>query len=97
MPSHIFVQLGMWDDVSSQRGGLRRVEVANRAKEPAARTQDFHAVVARYDYLQLGKVDEAKKCVEIARQTAVEDKSDRVRNVTSGSSRYVIETERWAR
>jgi hypothetical protein len=98
MPSHIFVQLGMWDDVvaSNKTAYAASVSQIERKHLPRGR-EDFHTLSwLEYGYLQLGKFDDAKSCVEMARKTAAIDSSDRVRDgVASMKARYIVETERW--
>jgi len=73
MPSHVFTQLGMWDDVIASNlqsaASARRFEVAQRLD--AIWDQRGHALdYLVYAYLQEGKDGEARRVVEeIARAT----------------------------
>ena len=62
MPSHIFVHLGLWDDVVVlQRGGLDRVEGLGEAEGTANDELDLHAAAwLHYGYLQQGRYARAK-------------------------------------
>ena len=98
MPSHIFVQLGMWDDVVASNKMAYAASAAQIERKHLARgREDFHTLSwLEYGYLQLGKYDEAKACVELARKTAAADASDRVQQGFAGmQARYIVETERW--
>jgi len=98
MPSHIYVQLGMWTDVvaSNEVAYAAAVAQVDRKHLPHGR-EDFHTLSwLEYGLLQLGKFDEAKACVEKARKTAAIDTSSRVQDgLASMHARYIIETERW--
>jgi tetratricopeptide (TPR) repeat protein len=99
MPSHIFVQLGMWDDVIASNivAYKAAVDLADKKNLPRGR-EDFHTLSwLQYAYLQEGKFDEAQKCVDQAK--AVADKNmdnPRIRDGYAGmKARQVIETEKW--
>jgi tetratricopeptide (TPR) repeat protein len=98
MPSHIFVQLGMWDDVVASNivAYKAAVDLADRKNLPRGR-EDFHTLSwLQYAYLQQGKFDDAQKAVETARGVAEKDTSTRVRDgYASMKARQVIETARW--
>jgi tetratricopeptide (TPR) repeat protein len=99
MPSHIFVQLGMWDDVkrSNIAGYEAAVASIKRMKLPEGR-EDFHTLSwLAYAYEMLGQFDKAKTSVELARATAERNSANtRVRDgYLSMKARYVIESERW--
>ncbi|MEP6690820.1 MAG: hypothetical protein ABJD07_06675, partial [Gemmatimonadaceae bacterium] len=79
MPSHIFVQLGMWDDVvaSNERAwSASRAWVKARGARPTA--LDFHGFVwLQYGYLQQGRYAAARALIDSARTLlAGEDLSD---------------------
>jgi tetratricopeptide (TPR) repeat protein len=99
MPSHIFVQLGMWDDViaSNVVAYKAAVDLADKKNLPRGR-EDFHTLSwLQYAYLQEGKFDEAQKCVDQAK--AVADKNmdnPRIRDGYAGmKARQIVETEKW--
>src|SRR5262249_2795745 len=99
MPSHIFVQLGMWDDVIASNVVAYKAAVDLADKKNLARgREDFHTLGwLQYAYLQEGKFDEAQKCVDQAK--AVADKNidnPRIRDGYAGmKAGQVVETERW--
>jgi tetratricopeptide (TPR) repeat protein len=99
MPSHIFVQLGMWDDVIASNivAYKAAVDLADKKNLPRGR-EDFHTLSwLQYAYLQEGKFAEAQKCVDDAK--AVADKNmdnPRIRDGYAGmKARQIVETEKW--
>src|SRR4051794_34457252 len=98
MPSHIFVQLGMWDDViaSNVVAYKAAVDLAVAKNLPRGR-EDFHTLGwLQYAYLQEGKFDEAQKCVDQAREVADKDTAANVRDgYAAMKARQVVETARW--
>jgi tetratricopeptide (TPR) repeat protein len=98
MPSHIFVQLGMWDDVVASNivAYKAAVDLATAKNLPRGR-EDFHTLSwLQYGYLQLGKFDEAQKCVDQAKAVADKDSAPNIRDgYASMKARQVVETARW--
>src|SRR4051794_9362685 len=98
MPSHIFVQLGMWDDViaSNVVAYKAAVDLADAKNLPRGR-EDFHTLSwLQYAYLQEGKFDEAQKCVDQAKAVADKDSAPNVRDgYAAMKARQVVETARW--
>ena len=98
MPSHIFVQLGMWEDVvqSNIVAYKAAVDLAEAKNLPRGR-EDFHTLSwLQYAYLQQGKFDDAAK--QLATAKAVADKFD-APNVRDGyaamKARQVVESGKW--
>src|SRR5438034_3458116 len=82
MPSHIFVQLGMWDDVVASNIAAYKaaVDLAEKKNLPRGR-EDFHTLSwLQYAYLQQGNVSEAEKALATAKAVADKDSSPRVRD-----------------
>ncbi len=98
MPSHIFVQLGMWDDVVASNivAYKAAVDLAEAKKLPRGR-EDFHTLSwLQYAYLQQGKFDDAQKCVDQAKAVADKDPAPNVRDgYASMKARQITETEKW--
>jgi tetratricopeptide (TPR) repeat protein len=104
MPSHIFLPLGMWDDMlaSNQRSWAVARQEAIRAGSPGWYT-DFHSLNwMQYAYLQQGRWAEARALVDSARALTAEP----IRTPASGyvdasyaleqlAFRYAVETGRW--
>jgi tetratricopeptide (TPR) repeat protein len=98
MPSHIFVQLGLWDDVVASNIVAYKAadELAARKNLPRGR-EDFHTLSwLQYAYLQQGKFDEAAKTLATAKATADKDPSPGVvGGYSSMRARQVVETQKW--
>jgi tetratricopeptide (TPR) repeat protein len=99
MPSHIFVRLGMWPELERSNVAAYKAaeDVIARLHTPEGR-EDFHTLSwLEYAHLMLGKFDDAKHDVELAKQ-AVD------RNAGNGGieqsylgmrARYILETQKW--
>ena len=98
MPSHIFVQLGMWDDViaSNVVAYKAAVDLAVAKNLPRGR-EDFHTLSwLQYAYLQEGKFDDAQKCVDQAQAVADKDTAPNIRDgYASMKARQVVESAKW--
>ena len=99
MPSHIFVQLGMWEGVvasneASYRAALEHVE---RKGLPRGRSE-FHALQwYHYGQLQLGNEERARWALDEAFRTLERFPSKRVRRGTMRMlARHTLETQRWS-
>jgi tetratricopeptide (TPR) repeat protein len=99
MPSHIFVQLGMWQDVRASNivAYKAAIDLIERMHLPEGR-EDFHTLSwLEYANLMLGKFDEAKKNVDLAKQAA--DRNPQNPGVSQGYhtmlARYILETGKW--
>ena len=98
MPSHIFMALGMWDDV------VRANETAWAASE--ARIQQkglkiddrpYHTLYwLMYAYLQQGRFQDAKNLLDMINDDAQKTQSHYTRNyLASMRATYTIETQQW--
>ncbi len=99
MPSHIFVQLGMWDDVvKSNIVAYKAAADLNARMKPAEGREDFHTLGwLGYANLMLGKFDEAKKNLELAKAAADRNPTNTgIRNGYLGMrARVILETGQW--
>jgi hypothetical protein len=99
MPSHIYVQRGMWQQVAASNTEAYKAAVdLNTRMKLAEGREDFHTLSwLAYANLMLGKFDEAKKNVDLARQAADRNPDNRgVRNGYLGMrARYILETGQW--
>jgi hypothetical protein len=100
MPSHIFVQLGMWSDARTSNIAAYKaaVDVNTRLKLAEGR-EDFHTLSwLQYANLMLGNIDEAKRNVESAKAAA--DRNPANAGIRNGylamRARLILETEDWA-
>jgi tetratricopeptide (TPR) repeat protein len=99
MPSHIFVQLGMWDDVvrSNIDAHAAAVEINTRLKLAEGR-EDFHTLSwLLYGNLMLGRYDAARANVALARAAA--QRNPQNAGIRDGwlamRGRYLYETGQW--
>jgi tetratricopeptide (TPR) repeat protein len=98
MPSHIFVQLGRWKEAAASNEDSWAASVAwveRRGLAPEKR--DFHSLSwLLYADLQLGRLDKARRTLEIAKRAAEESGSARERGAAEGmEARWAVETGAW--
>jgi hypothetical protein len=99
MPSHIFVQRGMWEDVrTSNIAAYKAASELNARMKLAEGREDFHTLGwLVYANLMLGNIAEAKQNVEWAKQAA--DRNAANRGVRDGylgmRARVILETGQW--
>ena len=99
MPSHIFVQRGMWEDVrTSNIAAYKAATELNARMKLAEGREDFHTLSwLTYANLMLGNIAEAKQNVEWARQAA--DRNATNRGVRDGylgmRARLILEAGQW--
>jgi hypothetical protein len=99
MPSHIFVQRGMWEDVrKSNIAAYKSATELNARMKLAEGREDFHTLGwLEYANLMLGNIDEAKANVEAAKAAADRNPGNAgIRNGWLGMrARLILETEKW--
>lgn len=99
MPSHIFIQLGMWPDArTSNIAAYKAATELNARMKLAEGREDFHTLGwLEYANLMLGNIDEAKQNVEWAKQAADRNPGNAgIRNGYLGMrARLILETEKW--
>ena len=99
MPSHIFLQLGMWQDVVNSNIDAYAAAVAVNEKFGLAEgREDFHTLSWRaYAYLMLGQFDNAN--ADVARARAALGRNPDSAAVHNGylniRGRHVLETAQW--
>lgn len=89
MPSHIFVQLGLWHDVVASN---ERAWAASRAEIVARKLPNselsFHALQwLQYGYLQAGRFSDARKSIDTAREVL---KGEDVTKAAASDARYTV-------
>ena len=96
MPTHIFIQHGMWNEVANQN--VRAFQIAKDLWEPGdvpgdmAHSGDW----GQYGFLQLGDYAGARTRMEMFEQMALTTKHPRaVSALALQKARYIIETEEW--
>ena len=99
MPSHIYVQRGMWQQVVDSNVVAYKAAVDLNAKMKLAEgREDFHTLGwLSYANLMLGKFDESKKNVELAKAAA--DRNPTSAGIRDGylgmRARHIQETGQW--
>lgn len=99
MPSHIFVQLGMWQDAAASNVVAYKAAVdLNTRLKLAEGREDFHTLSwLAYANTMLGRTDEARKNVEMAKQAA--DRNPANRGIRDGylgmRARLISDTAQW--
>jgi tetratricopeptide (TPR) repeat protein len=85
MPSHIFLALGMWDDVIA----------SNEASWKASGKTGYHALSwLQYGYLQEGRFDDARRALGEMQAAAEKDKSARARmHLVAMRAAQIVATE----
>jgi len=97
MPTHIFIQHGMWNEVASQN--TRAFQVAHDLWAPGDVPGDMaHSLDwGQYGFLQQGDYAGARKAIELFDQMAATTKHRRAASAaTLSKARYIVETEEWS-
>jgi tetratricopeptide (TPR) repeat protein len=99
MPSHIYVQRGMWERVASSNVAAYKAATDVIARLRLAEGQeDFHTLSwLQYANLMLGKFDDAAKNLDLAKAAADRNAGNaRVQNGYLGMrARYILESGKW--
>ena len=96
MPTHIFIQHGMWNEVAYQN--VRAFDVAHDIWEPGDVPGDLShsGDWGQYGFLQIGDYPGARRRMEVFEQMAEKSKHPRAVNALALlKARYIIETEEW--
>src|SRR6202035_3916661 len=99
MPSHIFVQLGMWQDVKESNivAHQAAVDLIARMHLPEGR-EDFHTLSwLEYANLMLGQFDDAQKNLQTAKEAVDRNpKNTGIEQAYLGMrARYFLESSNW--
>ncbi|MFQ5790343.1 MAG: hypothetical protein ACE5JI_07665 [Acidobacteriota bacterium] len=98
MPSHIFIQLGMWDEASASNDAAYEASVRwVEGKGLSHAKHDFHSLGwGQYADLQRGRHQQAWKDIEVVKKVAEQTGSSSVkRSYTFMFTRYLVEAGRW--
>jgi tetratricopeptide (TPR) repeat protein len=98
MPSHIFLQLGMWKDAaSSDRAAFRASDVWIKRKALNATLRNYHALSwLQYELLQTGRFREAWDTLgELDPIVKASGELALLSDLSSMRARFVIESRRW--
>jgi len=99
MPSHIFVQLGMWKDVAASNTVAYKAaeDLVARMHLPEGR-EDFHTLSwLEYANLMLGKFDDARRNVDLAKEAVDRNPNNAglAQQYHTMLARYILETGKW--
>ena len=99
MPSHIFVQLGMWEAVVASNDGSYKTALEHVERKGIARGRsEFHALQwYHYGQLQLGNDDMAEWALDEAFRALAQFPTTSVRTSTMNMlARHTLETKGWS-
>ena len=104
MPSHIFLQLGMWPEAAaSNESAWEASDAWMKRKNLSLSVRDYHSLHwLMYVYLQQGRYNDAEKLLNLMKKVMSESKYDNKlrpgyyeNNYANMAATFVIETERW--
>jgi len=104
MPSHIFLQLGMWPEAAaSNESSWESSDAWMKRKNLPLSVRDYHSLHwLLYAYLQQGRYNDAEKLLNLMKKVMSESKyDDKLRpdyyenNYAMMAAAFVVETERW--
>lgn len=104
MPSHIFLQLGMWPEAAaSNQSAWEASESWMKRKKLSASVRDYHSLHwLTYVYLQQGRYSKAEELLTVMKKTITEStEENKLRpgyyqnTYASMAAAFVVETERW--
>lgn len=104
MPSHIFLQLGMWPEAAaSNQSAWEASEQWMRRKNLATNVRDYHSLHwLLYVYLQQGRYKQAEELLILMKKTMSESTYDNKLRpryyetiYASMAAAFIVETERW--
>ena len=104
MPSHIFLQLGMWTEAAaSNESAWAASDAWVKRKNLSLSLRDYHSLHwLLYVYLQQGRYTQAEELLGVMRKTMAESTNDNklrpgyyANNYAEMVSAFIVETERW--
>jgi tetratricopeptide (TPR) repeat protein len=97
MTSHIFVAMGMWDDVVTANEMAREVQDAQRAEQGLGPNGCGHYNSwLQYGYLQQGRIEAAEAEMDLCHRTIAENGPRAGAGYyASMRARFVLDTQRW--
>jgi tetratricopeptide (TPR) repeat protein len=104
MPSHIFLQLGMWPEAATSNESAWAVsDEWVRRKNLSVSLRDYHSLHwLLYVYLQQGRYTKAEELLSLMQKTMKESKYDNklrpnyyANNYANMASSFIVETGRW--
>ncbi len=104
MPSHIFLQLGMWTEAAaSNESAWESSDTWMKRKNLPVSVRDYHSLHwLLYVYLQQGRYNDAEKLLNLMKKVMSESTYDNKlrpayyeNNYANMAAAFVVETERW--
>ncbi len=104
MPSHIFLQLGMWPEAAaSNESAWEASDTWMKRKHLSPGVRDYHSLHwLLYVYLQQGRYHKAEELLSLMKQTMTDTTYDNKlrpgyyeNNYANMAAAFVVETERW--
>jgi tetratricopeptide (TPR) repeat protein len=104
MPSHIFLQLGMWPEAAaSNEAAWESSDAWMKRKNLSLSVRDYHSLHwLLYVYLQQGRYDDAEKLLNLMKKVMSESTYDNKlrpgyyeNNYANMAAAFIVETERW--
>lgn len=104
MPSHIFLQLGMWPEAAaSNEAAWESSDSWMKRKKLSLSVRDYHSLHwLLYAYLQQGRYSKAEELLKLMKQVMSESTYDNKlrpdyyeNNYANMAAAFVVETERW--
>ena len=104
MPSHIFLQLGMWPEAAaSNEAAWESSDAWMKRKNLSPSVRDYHSLHwLLYVYLQQGRYNDAEKLLNLMKKVMSESTYDNKlrpgyyeNNYANMSAAFIVETERW--
>lgn len=96
MPTHIFIQHGMWNKVSEWNDSAFQAAWDLWEEGDSAGDQNHSSDWGQYGDLQLGNVERSKLWISRAEQVLAKNSDSRSRStLKTMKSRHIIETEEW--
>jgi tetratricopeptide (TPR) repeat protein len=96
MPSHIFIQLGMWPEAAaSNESSWATSDAWVRRKNYSIERRDYHSLSwLEYVYLQQGRIKDAEAQLGVM-QKAIAELGTPIRGYPYMAAAFIAETERW--
>ncbi len=98
MPSHIFMALGMWEEViAANEAAWASSEARIKRKGLTTAARPYHTLKwLMYAYLQANQMKEAQQSLHLIEQDAQESQSQYARGYHAAmKAMYIVETEQW--
>ncbi len=97
MPTHIFIQHGMWDRVAKWNDSAFQAARALWKPGDTVGDQNHSSDWGQYGDLQLGNLERSRLWIERAEQTLQENPGDArsINTLKNMQARHIIETEQW--